>query len=130
VTTHSVKGRVAAAFAAVTLVLGMGAVMAEANAGTKVKNRYHKSQSNKSHQKASNSIKNGNNTASANRTGGNGGHCLNIGSGGGVSCDGGDVRGGSSTAVAGNINVPIAVNVSGQTNTANDSDTGQAGGVS
>ena len=43
----------------------------------------------------------------------------------------GDVTGGGpQTAIAGNVNVQIPIAITEQSNTANDSDTGQAGGVS
>ena len=109
----------------------MGAAFGtQAMAGTHVKNKYHKSQSNKANTKASASATNGNNSASNSRSGGAGGRCLSVGSGS-ATCSGGSVTGGGpQTAVAGNINVQVPIAATVQDNTANDSNTGQAGGVS
>ena len=122
--THSVKARLAAVFAAATLVLGVGSVVNSASAQS-AKSKYHKSQKIKNKQKAKNSVKNGDNSATSS---GGTARCLIFGgstvTNGACSADGGG------PAVAGNINVPIAVNVATNTNSADDDDNnGQVGAM-
>jgi hypothetical protein len=128
----STKARVAAVFTAVALVLGFGLsvgsdVASARSRKTSASTKYKKSQKNKAHNKASASVRNGDNTASANGGNANGGRCLTVGSGA-TNCNGGNAGSGG-TAVAGNINVQVPIAAVVQSNDADDSNTGQSGAL-
>jgi hypothetical protein len=128
----STKARVAAVFTAVAHVLGFGLTVGSDVASarsrkTSSSSHYKKTQKNKAHNKASASVKNGDNRASANGGNANGGRCLNVGSGN-AQCNGGGAGDGG-TAVAGNITVQIPVAAVLQTNSADADDSNGGSGA-